>query len=144
GNPNWVATTPREAFFLLGRFAIEESKRVWNERDLGGMPHADGISERLSAFLSRDGNDGPGGALLRRSIDYGASKLGFDADAFVHELVDSVIGDNYPVPDRMLVHAEQVVHKYLEKEMCNGRPPEGRFELFAVEGGTAAMCYVFG
>ena len=28
GNPNWVATEPREAFFLLGQFAITECKRV--------------------------------------------------------------------------------------------------------------------
>ena len=27
--------------------------------------------------------------------------------------------------------------------MCDGRPPAGKFDLFAVEGGTAAMCYVF-
>ena len=26
GNPNWIATTPRQAFFTLGNFAIEESK----------------------------------------------------------------------------------------------------------------------
>src|SRR5438094_7173484 len=26
GNPNWVATEPREAFFLLGKFAVTESK----------------------------------------------------------------------------------------------------------------------
>src|SRR5881409_1495413 len=28
GNPNWIATTPREGFFLLGQFAITESKRM--------------------------------------------------------------------------------------------------------------------
>src|SRR5512139_3322715 len=28
GNPTWIATEPREAFFLLGQFAIVESKRV--------------------------------------------------------------------------------------------------------------------
>src|SRR5688572_24659071 len=28
GNPNWVATEPREAFFLLGQFALTECKRV--------------------------------------------------------------------------------------------------------------------
>jgi aspartate 4-decarboxylase len=28
GNPNWVATEPREAFFLLGQFAVLECKRV--------------------------------------------------------------------------------------------------------------------
>ena len=38
GNPNWIATTPREAFFLLGQFGLAESKRVWDEPDLGGMP----------------------------------------------------------------------------------------------------------
>src|SRR4029078_10024198 len=50
---------------------------------------------------------------------------------------------NYPEPDRMLRHAERVVHAYLNKEMCDGRPPPGKFDVFAVEGGTAAMCYVF-
>src|SRR3974390_2216590 len=29
------------------------------------------------------------------------------------------------------------------KEMCDNRPPKGAFDLFAVEGGTAAMCYIF-
>ena len=28
GNPNWVATEPREAFFLLGQFAVVECRRV--------------------------------------------------------------------------------------------------------------------
>jgi aspartate 4-decarboxylase len=48
GNPNWVATTPREAFFLLGQFALDESKRIWNEPGLGGMPHAEGCAERVA------------------------------------------------------------------------------------------------
>jgi aspartate 4-decarboxylase len=140
GNPNWVATVPREAFFLLGQFALCESKRVWDEPGLGGMPHAPGCAARLRVFLS---NSGPGeGAALLRSIADGSEKLGFDADAFVHELVDSITGDNYPVPDRMLVHTEKVVHRYLAHEIW-GEDSPGRRDLFAVEGGTAAMCYVF-
>jgi aspartate 4-decarboxylase len=142
GNPNWVATTPREAFFTLGQFALSESKRVWDEPDLGGMPHAAGIAERLRGFLA--GTTGLGGELLLRALDYGTSMLGFDGDAFVHELTDAVIGDNYPVPDRMLRHAEQIVRLYLAKSMFADRPPAGTFDLFATEGGTAAMCYVFG
>ncbi len=142
GNPNWVATTPREAFFTFGQFCLEESKRIWDEPDLGGMPHEDGIAERLAAFLDRAEKTN-GVELLRRAIDYGVKELGFDADAFVHELVDAALGDNYPVPDRMLRHIEQVVHRYLVKTMCNGQPPPGKYDLFAVEGGTAAMCYVF-
>jgi len=142
GNPNWTASTPREAFFLLGQFALSETKRTWDEPDLAGMPRADGIAGRLTEFLTSAGSS-PGAALLRESLDYATGELGFDADAFVHELADAIIGDNYPEPDRMLAHAEKVVRRYLDKTMCNGRPPEGSFDLFAVEGGTAAMCYVF-
>lgn len=142
GNPNWIAATPRAAFFLLGQFALTESQRVWEDEDLAGMPAKDGIAERLDAWLDRHGQN-DGGKLLKKTVDYGVSKLGFDRDAFVHELADSIIGDNYPVPDRMLHHAEQVVHAYLMQEMCDNRPPKGRFDLFAVEGGTAAMCYIF-
>ena len=38
GNPNWIAATPRESFFMLGQFAVQESRRVWNEQDLAGQP----------------------------------------------------------------------------------------------------------
>jgi aspartate 4-decarboxylase len=142
GNPNWIATTPREAFFALGQFGIEESKRAWDEPDLGGMPQRQGIGQRFKAFLDRNAKL-PGVGLLRASLEHGVSRLGFDPDAFVHELTDSIIGDNYPVPDRMLVHCERIVHEYLAQEMCDRSPPRGRFDLFAVEGGTAAMCYIF-
>ena len=32
GNPNWIATTPREAFFLLGQFGLEECRRRRHRR----------------------------------------------------------------------------------------------------------------
>lgn len=51
GNPNWIATEPREAFFLLGKFGLCECRRVhpWkkelqasttgrNSRPLRGFP----------------------------------------------------------------------------------------------------------
>lgn len=142
GNPNWIAATPREAFFLLGQFALSEARRTRDEGSLAGMPSADGNAARLRDFLAADGSSA-GAMLLQQGIEFATSTLGFDADAFVHELVDAIIGDNYPEPDRMLVHAEKVVQRYLAKTMCNERPPEGTFDLFAVEGGTAAMCYVF-
>ena len=142
GNPNWIATTPRDAFFTLGTFAVQESKRVWDEPDLGGMPQKNGIAKRLSDFVAKNPN-APGVGLLQAAIEYAVRELKFNADAFVHELVDSIIGDQYPSPDRMLVHAERVVHEYLAKEMCGGKAPAGKFDIFAVEGGTAAMCYIF-
>jgi aspartate 4-decarboxylase len=142
GNPNWIATTPRNAFFTLGTFAVQESKRVWDEPDLGGMAEKSGIANRLSVFLAKNPS-APGVDLIQGAVAYAVKQFGFNADAFVHELVDSIIGDQYPSPDRMLVHAERVVHEYLAKEMCGGKAPAGKFDIFAVEGGTAAMCYIF-
>ena len=142
GNPNWIATTPRDAFFLLGQFALAEARRTRDEGSLAGMPSGAGVAARLREFLDASAPS-PGAELLRSGLEYGASTLGFDADAFAHELVDGIIGDNYPEPDRMLVHAEKVVQRYLAKTMCGDRPPAGTFDLFSVEGGTAAMCYVF-
>lgn len=143
GNPNWIATEPREAFFLLGQFAISESKRVMNhEPGIGGMPDANGIAARLEVWLQKHG-DMPGASLLSQMVEFAVTKFSFKPDAFVHELVDSIIGDNYPVPDRMLVHNEQVVHEYLKWAMCGEPHPPGKFDLYAVEGGTAAMCYIF-
>jgi hypothetical protein len=54
GNPNWIATTPREGFFLLSQFAIIESKRVMEHpAGIGGMPQAHRIADRLDAWLAR-------------------------------------------------------------------------------------------
>jgi len=143
GNPNWIATTPREGFFLLGQFAITESKRVMEHAaGLGGMPQAQGVASRLEAWLVKHA-DMPGASFLAEAVAFGVKTFGFEPDAFVHELVDSIIGDNYPVPDRMLVHNERIVHEYLMWAMCGTPRPAGTFDLYAVEGGTAAMCYIF-
>jgi aspartate 4-decarboxylase len=142
GNPNWIATDPRKAFFTLGDFALTESTRVWSDKGLGGKPDKAGIADRLKTFCKKNSQD-PGAAILKKSVDYGVEELNFNPDAFVHELVDSIIGDNYPVPDRVLKYTEQISQAYLDQEMCDNNPPRGHFDIFAVEGGTAAMCYIF-
>jgi len=143
GNPNWIATTPREGFFLLGQFAITESKRVMDlSPGIGGMPAAKGIAARLTAWLTSH-TDMPGAEFLSAMVSFAIKTFKFEPDAFVHELVDSIIGDNYPVPDRMLVHNERIVHEYLLWAMCGKPHPSGKFDIYAVEGGTAAMCYIF-
>ena len=143
GNPNWVATTPRDGFFLLGQFASTESKRVMDHpAGIGGMPQSNGIAARFDAWLATQGNM-PGARFLSEMLGFAIGKFGFEPDAFVHELVDSIIGDNYPVPDRMLVHNERIVHEYLMWAVCGQPRPTGKFDLYAVEGGTAAMCYIF-
>jgi aspartate 4-decarboxylase len=143
GNPNWIATTPREGFFLLGQFAITESKRAFDHAaGVGGMPQAKGIAGRFEDWLAKHA-DMPGASFLSEMLPFAVKKFGFEPDAFVHELVDSIIGDNYPVPDRMLVHNERITHEYLMWAMCGEPRPAGKFDIYAVEGGTAAMCYLF-
>jgi aspartate 4-decarboxylase len=142
GNPNWVATTPREAFGTLLRFGIEETRRDVNLPDLGRIPDKAGSGDRFRAFLDAN-RTAPGAKLLQESFDYGVKTLKLDPDTFAHELVEGIIGYMYPVPGRMLRCMEKIVHQYLMHEMCGDRPPAGRFDLFAVEGGTAAMCYIF-
>ncbi|MFI9745578.1 bifunctional aspartate transaminase/aspartate 4-decarboxylase [Streptomyces sp. NPDC052494] len=142
GNPNWVATGPREAFYALGYFSLAESRRVWTADNLGGMPELAGSAARFDTFV-RQHPDLPGIELLQNCVEYAVERFGFDRDAFVHELTDSSIGDNYPVPDRILAHTEQIVRGYVHDEMFDKRPPAGNLSLFATEGGTAAMCYIF-
>ncbi len=143
GNPNWISTTPREAFGTLLHFALEESRRrIKDLPDTGHMPEKSGSGQRFAQFLGASDRL-PGIKLLQDAFDYGVKTLKFDADAFVHELTESIIGCMYPVPGRMLRCTERIVHEFLAQELCAGRPPAGRYDLFAVEGGTAAMCYIF-
>src|SRR6185437_4305571 len=54
GNPNWIATKPRDAFFLFGQFAVTESRRVLDlPQGVGGMPAAQGIAGRLDSYLEK-------------------------------------------------------------------------------------------
>ncbi len=142
GNPNWIAIEPRQAFFALGIFGIEECQRSMNFKEgLAGIPHKAGIAKRFSSFLN--GNNAPGVSLLSKLFDYAIKKHAFDPDTFVHEITEGVIGDQYPVPDRILSSCNAFVHDYLVQEMCDNKPPKGKYDLFATEGGTAAMCYIF-
>ncbi|MBL7137956.1 MAG: aspartate 4-decarboxylase, partial [Bacteroidales bacterium] len=123
GNPNWISTIPREALFTLGLFGVEECRRAMNyTQGLAGIPGQDGIAKRFEKFL-KGNRDKPGINLLSELYTYGIKTHQFDPDAFVHELAEGVIGDQYPVPDRMLKYPEAIVHDYLVQEMCDNRPP---------------------
>ncbi|WP_394885077.1 aspartate 4-decarboxylase [Clostridium perfringens] len=141
GNPNWTASTPRDAFFTFGHFAVSETKRTFESCDLAGIPHKEGIYNRFLKFIEENKNF-PAIELLEKIINYGIKEKGFNPDDFLYELCDAIIGDNYPSPDRMLPHIESIVHDYILKELCY-LPPSKKFKLFAVECATAAMCYIF-
>ncbi len=142
GNPNWIATTPRQAFFTLGNFAVEESKCNCKYIHTGFHPEKNGIAERFREYVLKN-PDAPGIDFLKNSIDYGINNLGFNPDSWVYELVIGSIGDFYPEPDRMLPHAEKVVHTFLVEFLCNNELKSCKYDLFATEGGTGGIIYVF-
>ncbi len=142
GNPNWIATTPREAFLTLGHFAIQESKRTFIYPHGGLHPEIEGIAKRFEEYLVKN-HEAPGIGFLEESIKYGIENLGFDPDKWIYELVTGTIGDFYPEPDRMRPYTEKVINSFLLKFLCNDQIELGKYDLFATEGGTGAIKYIF-
>lgn len=144
GNPNFLATLPRWAFLSLGEFAMRESQRSYSYLDsgFGGLPEREGLVQRFDAYASHH-EDSEGVTFLRSAISYVKDQLGLDRDAFLAEMVEAFLGCTYPTPPRMLKHSEEITKAYLKQEMFGPIRPAGDFSLFATEGGTAAMAYVF-
>lgn len=140
GNPNWINTKARAAFSRLMLFGIEESQRTIHEGDLAGYTELNGIRERLEAFLEPDKN--PSDQFLTDVLAY-VKQLGLNQDEVVKELIDGIIGNNYPVPSRILKNAEVILNHYLQSVLYHGVELEKQTSLFATEGGTAAIVYIF-
>lgn len=144
GNPNFLATLPRRAFFRLGLFATAEAELSFSymTQGVGGLPQIEGIEGRFERFTSEH-RDQPGVQFLAHCLSYVRDQLGLSASAFLHEMVEGILGSNYPVPPRMLRVSEDVVRQYIVKEMIGGFISANSVDLFAVEGGTAGMTYIF-
>lgn len=144
GNPNFLATLPRLAFLSLGEFAMQEAQRSYSylNSGFGGLPERDGIAQRFEIYADTyNGKDGV--RFLRAAISYVKDQLGLDQDTFLFEMVGAFLGCNYPTPPRMLQHTEEIVKAYLTLEMFGSVSRKGDFSVFATEGGTAAMTYIF-
>ena len=143
GNPNWIATYPREAFFLLGKWGMEESRRAFDDpTGVAGIPSPQaGIADRLMKFLDAN-KDENGASLLRDAFNYMVKTHNADPDALAYEWAEGIVGDQYPTPDRILHFTELYVQDYLRWAMGGGNDTSV-YDLFATEGGTAGMCYAF-
>ena len=144
GNPNFVATIPRYGFFQLGLFAMQEAERsfAYMPEGVGGHPRLEGIETRFDAFVTAH-RDAPGVAFPNAAVSYARDQLGLSTAAFLHELASGVLACSYPTQPRMLSITEIIVRHYLERELIGGALPSGGVDLFAVEGGTAGITYVF-
>lgn len=144
GNPNFLATLPRWAFLALGQFAMAEAERTHSYLDSGfaGLPEQDGIVQRFETYATLNNNT-DGILFLRAALSYVKSQLGIDGDTLLFEMVGAFLGCNYPAPPRMLPQTERIVKAYIAQELFGDLPSGGSFSLFATEGGTAAMTYIF-
>src|SRR5450830_1033079 len=143
GNPNFLATTPRHGFFQFGLFAMTEAERSYIYMvDVGGFPQRDGIEARFEIF-AKSHPGVPGIRFIEAAVSYVRDQLGLSAGDFIYEMCEAILGCNYPVPDRMLRHSEKIVGHYIHREMIGKHPFAGKFDMYAVEGGTAAMTYIF-
>jgi len=144
GNPNFLAMLPRMAFLSLGEFAMLEAQRSYSylNSGFGGLPDNQGIVQRFEAYAG-DHRGSDGVRFIQAAISYVKDQLGLDQDVFLFEMASAFLGCTYPTPPRMLLHAEEIVKAYLVQEMLGDTPRAGEFSLFATEGGTAAMTYIF-
>ncbi|MEJ8852068.1 bifunctional aspartate transaminase/aspartate 4-decarboxylase [Variovorax rhizosphaerae] len=143
GNPNFLATTPRYGFFQFGLFAMTEAERSYIYMDdVGGFPQREGIEDRFEIYVARNKNV-DGVRFIAAAVSYVRDQMGLSAGDFIYEMCEAILGCNYPVPDRFLRLSEIIVGKYIHDEMIGSHPFQGNFDMYAVEGGTAAMTYLF-
>lgn len=143
GNPNWLLSRPRSAFFLLGEFAVSEAARKVYDAGLGilASPTRDGVAGRYLAFIEAH-KDNEGAEVLRHYYDYMVETHKVNPDDFVFEMVDGILGDHYPTPPRALKYTEIITRDYLRWAMGGGDDMTV-YDLFPTEGSTAGMCYAF-
>jgi len=142
GNPDFLNSTVRYAIAALVQFAAETAEVGSDVPDLGFRVEHGGLAEKLKAFAER-GTETRGARFLRDALAFAEAQLGMDADEVAFELVDGIQGDYYPEPPRIFPVTEAIVTLYLNRVVFSGRPPQGRFRLFATEGATGAMVYLF-
>lgn len=141
GNPNWINKKARLAFNRLVDFGILESERTIRQGDLVGYVEKNGISERFQRFLKPQQH--PSDQFLQTVLSYTQTELQLESDELVKELCDGVLGNNYPVPSRVLKNTEIILNHYLESTLYHGKKLAQTTDLFPTEGGTAAIVYLF-
>jgi len=144
GNPNWILTYPRKAFFMLGDFAIQEAEKSQFDESIGIVesPKHEGIARRFLDYIATH-KDEIGAKVLNHFYTHMTTDLVADPDDLVYELVDGILGDHYPTPPRILKYTEQITLEYLRQAMGGDPDDKTVFDLFATEGSTAGMCYAF-
>lgn len=138
GNPNWINTSARLAFARLVEYGVKESERTIHDGDLAGYIEKAGVYNRVLTYLGNDAAD----QFLSKCFDY-LKGLGLDMDDVLAEFLNGVIGNHYPTPTRVLTNTEVILNEYLQSTLYNGVDLKNETDIFATEGGAAAIVYIF-
>lgn len=139
GNPNWTAPTPREAYFLLGLFATDQTRRDDVSLTADQVTASESVVASLKAFLKA--HPGKGADFLSQMLTLDEATLGMPLGDWLTQILDGIIGDNYPAPVRGLKAAKQPVKRYLNELLFADSAPD--YDIFQTEGGSAGICYLF-
>ncbi|MBD3232063.1 bifunctional aspartate transaminase/aspartate 4-decarboxylase [Candidatus Dependentiae bacterium] len=143
GNPNFLNTMARIAFNHLNLFATDLASKNTNIENLGLKIKKEGITKKFDEFLNKL-EDKKISTFLKDALRFCEKKLKLNPDDLVHELADASLGDFYPSPPRIFPNVEKIIFEYLNQVLFNGElSKKGNFHLFATEGATAAMIYIF-
>ncbi len=140
GNPNWTENDSREAFFSLGKFALEESKRTALTSNLGGTIVRNHLYDRFIRYFDEHPQD-KGLHFVMNMLCYGEEVFGFDKDEWLFELTGGIMADNYPQDGHLGSHIEQLIKAYLNAKLGLGSKNE--LDIFAIEGATMGIGYIF-
>lgn len=141
GNPNFLNTSVRDAFSYLQHFMSNLSNTYSEYTHIGLRPEKNGIAEKLQIFL-KEKHEGEGAELLSNSIAFAEEHFHLVPDEFIFELGDAALGDFYPSPPRIFPQIEKIFNTYLHRELGPSLPNH-KFDLFATEGATMGMIYIF-
>ncbi|MGE4554097.1 MAG: bifunctional aspartate transaminase/aspartate 4-decarboxylase [Desulfovibrionaceae bacterium] len=142
GNPNFLNTTVRKSLALLTLFAAEQAEKTGPAKDTGLRIARKGLAADFETYMAGR-REQPGAAFLTQAMAYATGQLGMDPDDVVFQITDGIQGDFYPDPPRIFPVTEAIVNRYLARVVFSNDPPKGKFNLFATEGATAAMIYIF-
>ncbi|NGX33814.1 MAG: Bifunctional aspartate aminotransferase and L-aspartate beta-decarboxylase [Candidatus Anoxychlamydiales bacterium] len=143
GNPNFFNTTVRDAFAHFTLFANHFADVLSPFEDIAFRYTKENLYKNFSEFIKRSKKN-KATVFLEKAIDFAIKKFKFDPDSFLYELADAAIGDFYPMPPRIFPSVEKISTSYLQKILTpDNKLPAGKFDLFATEGATAAMIYIF-
>jgi aspartate 4-decarboxylase len=143
GNPNFFSTIPRYAYSLLTYISTVLGEHHYNEKGIGVIPPKKNIAADFYQLL-KEVKSLEEAKFLKEAIHRMKLITKMNDDDLIYSLVTCCLGCFYPDPPRIQNFAEPILAEFLDKTVYKSkRPLKGTVDIFATEGATAAIVYIF-